>query len=224
MGCFFLRAFTGGWTLGWPEVGAANSSAGSQSCSPESGCDGERSSISLPGVPGVNKWEKEMLRRCMPLSQNFKLLHNRQHCEAPPGRKLLVVALCVPPCCESLWTQVQRNWHQGKSIEIITLKNQRKEEGGRVGFLPWKEQFTLKAICKSWNQACRDLPLSKASSSEGGESVLWGLSTVHMVSHSLSHWLVCCQFAKPTHQGNEKVFKSYACNYKEQQFVVPQEK
>lgn len=53
-------------------------------------------------VPGVNERKKGMFKRCVPLSRRFKLLNNRQHCEASPGRRLLVVALSVPPCCESL--------------------------------------------------------------------------------------------------------------------------
>lgn len=161
---FFLRAFTGGWTLGWPEAWSPAvqlckhqcwesqlQSRDWQPCTlPHTSAVGRVGSISVPGVPGVNEWQKGMFKRCVPLSQRFKLLHNWQHCEAPPGRKLLVVALSVPPCCESLWAQVQRNWYQGKSIEIITLKNQRRGEGrgekGKIYSLEGAELLHPKSI------------------------------------------------------------------------------
>lgn len=93
----------------------------------------ERVEMRLHGrVPGAKKWKKSMFKRRVLLSQRFRLLNNRQHCEASRGRRFLVVVLSMLPCCESLWIQVQRDWYQGKSIEIITLKNQ-KREGRKEG-------------------------------------------------------------------------------------------
>ena len=176
-------------------------------------------------VPGVNKWKKRVFKTCA-IKPAFQVAKYTQHCEASPGRRLLVVAISVPPCCESLWTQVQRNWYHGKSIEIITLKNQKREGKKRWRFIHWKEQncLTLKAFCKWTPMLPRYMPLSKPPASKGGETC----------ASRFKNFTYCATQPKPvvgmlpvcntTHQGNGNVFKSYACNYKEQYFVLPREK